>query len=405
VSSTRPRRLSRPQARRIALAAQGFTDSRPSGRANVAHLRRVMDRLTILQLDSVNVLCRSHYLPFLARLGSYDRDKLDRMLYHSGDYLEFLSHEASITHQRLQPILRQKSRHWNGFGKIMRDHPDYVEAVFEEVAANGPLSVSDLDDPGKRTGEMWGWSKGKLALESLHVVGRLSISERTSSFVTLYDLPERVIQPEILAQPTPDTWEAKREMVRLGARSHGIGTAACIADYFRLKLVETRKLLAELEADGEVVEVAVDGWDAPAYLHREATKPRSVTGAALLSPFDPVVWFRPRAEALFDFHYRIEIYVPAAKRQFGYYVLPFLLDGELVGRVDLKADRKADGGAGRLLVRGVYAEETVDDEPVDRHRVAAEMFGRLTEMADWLGLADVEIGDRGNLAGPLRAVS
>lgn len=351
--------------------------------------------MTILQLDSVNVVCRSHFLPMLARLGPYDRDKLDRYLYHSGDNFEYLSHEASLTSQGHQPLLRHRAkapRRW--VDRVEAELAGYIDAVMDEVSERGPLSVKTLSDPGGRTGPWWGHSKGKQALECLYVTGRIAIKERSSMFVTVYDRPERVLKPEVLATPEPEQADAQKELLMLGAKSHGIGTATDIADYFRLKMPVARPLLAELVEDGMLEKVSVEGWKEPAYLHPEAKRPRSVQAKALLTPFDPIVWFRPRAQRLFDFHYRIEIYVPEPKRIYGYYVLPFLLDEELVGRVDLKADRKA----GILRVRGSYAEPDVD---VDR--VASEMSGSLREMAEWLGLDDVQVERRGDLSSKLRA--
>lgn len=380
------------QARRIALAAQGFNDPRPSGAVSSRQFRRAMERMTILQLDSVNVLCRSHYLPILARLGPYDREKLNRYLYHSGENFEYLSHEASITSQAHQPLLRHRAKARRWVRHLEAEAPGYIDAVLEEVSERGPVSVKDLSDPGDRTGPWWGHSKGKRALEALYVTGRLSIKERTAMFVTVYDLPERVLAPEVLAKPEPDEAEAATEMLLLGARSHGIGTATDIADYFRLKMPVARPLLAQLVSSGRLEKVEVKGWKEPVYLHPEAKRPRSVKAKALLTPFDPVVWFRPRAQRLFDFHYRIEIYVPEPKRVYGYYVLPFLLDEELVGRVDLKTDRKA----GVLRVRGSYAEPDVD-----KARVAKEMAGSLQELAQWLGMDDVVVERRGDLAAKL----
>jgi len=387
--------ISLARARRIALAAQGFTDKRPSGAANVRHFRRVMERMTVLQLDSVNVICRSHFLPVLARLGPYDRDKLDHYLYHSGEHVEFLSHEASITSQELHPLLRHRAdRPLKFVARLQAEQPGYLEAVRDEVAEHGPLSVKELSDPGQRTGPWWGMSKGKLALEGLYYSGRLAIHERNKAFVTAYDLPERVLRPDVLARPTPELDAARKEMLVLGARSHGIGTDADLADYFRLKVTVARPLLAQLVDEGRLEQVQVTGWDEPAYLHPEARQPRSVRAKALLSPFDPVVWYRPRGERLWDFFYRIEIYVPEPKRVYGYYVLPFLLDEELVGRVDLKADRKA----GVLRVRGSYTQDGAD--PI---RVARELTGSLAEMASWLGLDDIAVEPRGDLAPELSA--
>lgn len=392
------KRLSVEAARRVALAAQGFADPAPTGAVTVRHFRRALDRMTVLQLDSVNVVCRSHYLPMLARLGPYDRHKLDRFLYWSGENFEYLSHEASITSQDLHPLIRWRmaSGRWKRGQALEKKVPDYIQGVLGEVADRGALSVKELSDPGERTGPWWGQSKGKIALEWLYVSGRLAIRERTNMFVTVYDLPERVIQPELLAEPEVDIETAQRELLLLAARSHGIGTGRDLADYFRLSMPVARPLLRALVDEGQLEVVEVDGWDELALLHPEAKRPRTIVGRALLSPFDPVVWFRPRAERLFDFRYRIEIYVPEPKREYGYYVLPFLLDGELVARVDLKADRQAC----TLRVRGSYLESGVDEE-----RVAAELARALDEMAAWLGLDGVEIEPRGDLAPILHVVS
>lgn len=361
------------------------------------HFRRALDRMTVLQLDSVNVVCRSHYLPMLARLGPYDRAKLDTFLYWSGENFEYLSHEASITSQELHPLIRWRMAHsrWKRGMALEREIPDYIEDVLDEVADRGPLSVKELSDPGKRTGPWWGQSKGKIALEWLYVSGRLAIRERTKMFVTVYDLPDRVIRAEILDRPQMEVSSAQRALLLSAARSHGVGTANDLADYFRLPMPVARPLLAELVDEGELEVVSVDGWGEPALLHPEARRPRAITGRALLSPFDPVVWCRPRAERLFEFRYRIEIYVPEPKRVHGYYVLPFLLDGELVARVDVKADRKA----GVLLARGSYLESGTD-----RDRVASELAAALGEMAHWLDLDGVEVEARGDLGPVLQKV-
>lgn len=385
------RTLSISQARRVALGAQGFNDPIPKGPVTIRGFRRALDRMTILQLDSVNVVCRSHFLPMFARLGSYDRDKLDEWLWRSGENHEYLSHEASITRVELQPLLRErmKLRRWKMGDKLEREEPDYVKGVLDQVDREGPISVSDLDDSGGRTGPWWGLSKGKVCLDVNYVRGVLAIHHRTKTFLTKYDRIDRVLPPEILDLPDPEVSEANKQMLLLGAKSLGVGTDRDIADYFRLKMPVARPLVAELVEDGLLTPVRVQGWDEPAYLHPEASVPRSIEARALLSPFDPVVWFRPRAERLFDFTYRIEIYVPEPKRIYGYYVLPFLLGEELVGRVDVKADRKA----GRLLARGVFGEQGIDESVV-----APALAKTLEELAQWLGLDAVEIGARGNLA-------
>ncbi len=390
------KRVTIAAARRIALGAQGFNDKAPTGACTARHFQRALDRMTILQLDSVNVISRSHYLPILARLGPYDRDRLDRFLYRSGRNFEYIGHEASITSQALHPLLRwrMQTAHWRRAEELERDHGDYLQSVIDEIAERGPLTIKQLSDPGERTGPWWGRSKGKIALDWLGYTGRLAIADRDKMFVSSYDLPERVIHPDVLAAETPSDAEAQRRLLLLGARSHGIGTATDIADYFRIRMPVARPILAELVADGELEPVEVEGWSEPAFLHPAATRPRRITGRALLSPFDPVVWFRPRAERLFGFRYRIEIYVPAEKRVHGYYVLPFLLDDELVARVDLKADRASR----TLLVRGSFAEPDVD-----LPRVSSALADALVEMADWLDLDDVAVEPNGDLAPRLAA--
>ncbi len=388
------KKLSLAQARRIALGAQGFCDPRPTGRVDARHFRRVLDRMTILQLDSVNVLCRSHFLPMFARLGPYDRDRLDAWLWGSGENNEYLAHEASITSMDHYPLLRHRmtADRWKAGARFRKKHPKYLRAIRAEIAERGPLSVTDLSDPGARTGPWWGWSKGKVGLSVMYHGGDLAIAERTKTFLTRYDLPERVIPEPLRRGPAIDATDAQRSMLPVAARSHGIGTDKDLADYFRLKVTQCRPLLEQLVADALLDVVRVEGWDELAYVAREARRPRAVKARALLSPFDPVVWFRPRAERLFDFHYRIEIYVPEAKRVHGYYVLPFLLGDRLVGRVDLKADKKS----GLLRAKGAFVEPGND---VDE--VAAAMAQTLREMAAWLTLDGVAVGRRGNLAGAL----
>ncbi len=377
-------------ARRIALGAQGFNDAKPA-KVTERHFRRVMDRMKILQLDSVNVITRSHFLPVLARLGLYDPDRLDKWLWRSGENMEYLSHEASITSASLRPLLVHRFHRsaWRRAEDLRRDEPGYIESVLEEITERGALSVSDLADPGKRDGPWWGNPKGKTALVSLYSAGDIAIANRTQNFLTQYDLPERVHPPEVMALAPLSREEAQREMLLLGAEAHGIGTATDLADYFRIRMPAARPLLQELVEDGLLVQTEVKGWGEPTYLHPKAKRPRKIDACALLSPFDPVVWFRPRAERLFGFHYRIEIYVPEAKRVHGYYVLPFLLGDELVGRVDLKADRKASV----LIAKATFAEAGQDHQ-----RIAPPLAEALTELASFLGLDSVSVLPRGDLA-------
>ncbi len=385
------KKLTNAQARRIALGAQGFADRRPKGRVDARHFRRTLDRMTILQLDSVNVFARSHFMPMFSRLGPYDRDALDRWLWASGENHEFWSHEASITAMEHYPLLRHRmgQRRWSTGAKYAAENADYVAAVLSEVAADGPISVGELSDPGERSGPWWGYSQGKMALEWLYHNGQLSVAHRTKSFVTHYDLAERVVPEAHRSGDELSEAAAARHMLLLAAKSHGIGTAKDLADYFRLKLPVARPALAELVQEGLLEPVTVEGYDVPLYLDPAAKRPRVINASTFLSPFDPVTWFRPRAEQLFNFEYKIEIYVPEAKRVYGYYSLPFLLDDHLVGRADIKADRKA----GRLLAKASFIETGHDSV-----RVGEAMAAQLRVMAEWSNLDEIEVHSKGNVA-------
>src|SRR3546814_640962 len=351
------------EARRIALHAQGFNDPRPTKRADRRHLRRVLDRVGLVQIDSVNVLTRSHELPFLARLGPYPRQALSDWLWGSGEVFEYWGHEASLLPVELHPLLRwrmEQDHAWGGV-QLAAERPELIQALYDAVAERGPVTLGELEHLGddiKRgpatPGNMWNWSVAKKAVELLFWQGQVSALRNPASFGRHYVLPERVVPAEWLAEPTPSSDDAMKSLLLRAARSHGVGTARCLADYHRLNIVTSRRLLAELADDGALRPVEVQGWKQPAYLHPDAKLPRWVRASALLSPFDSLIWERDRTEALFGFRYRIEIYVPEAKRVHGYYVLPFLHDGELVARVDLKADRKA----GLLRVRSAHAEPT-----------------------------------------------
>lgn len=386
-------RLSLDRARRIALGAQGFNDRPPAGRVDIRHFRRVMGRVGVVQLDSVNVFARAHYMPFYSRLGPYDRAALDGWLWGSGEVVEYWVHEASlipVDHRRRFRV-RMKSPKW-GLDRVERQHPGFVAEVLHQVTANGPIQPSDLTDPGDSSGPWWGWKKGKIALEHLFATGVVTTAARPN-FVRLYDLTERVIGPERATLPDPDPFEALLETVEEAARCHGVGMMRDLADYHRIPNGDTQKALDVLVTRGVVEEVEVEGWRAPAYLHTGAVAPRSIRGSTLLSPFDPVVWCRPRVERLFDFRYRIEIYVPAERRVHGYYVLPFLLDGELVGRVDLKTDRKTS----TLRVKSAWSEDGID-----RERVASRLADTLTTTAEWLGMDEVSVEGGGDLAPELK---
>jgi len=387
------RRISIDQARRYALAAQGFTEPRPSGRVDVRHFRRVLDRVLVIQLDSVNVFSRTHYMPFFSRLGAYDRVALDRWLWQSGEMFEYWGHMASLLPVADHRLFRWRMEryNWDRAEELIAQRPGYLEGILEEVRQRGPLRTGDLDDPGERdrmANPMWNWSDGKVALEILFVKGKLAAADRRN-FVRMYDLAERVIPLAHFEAPEAPRVEAQTILLERSARALGVGTADDVADYYRIRMPEARPLLKQLVADGRLIEIEVEGWDSPALLHPEAKLPRLVEGKALLSPFDNLIWYRDRVERLWNFLYRIEIYVPEAKRIHGYYVLPFLLDGDLVARVDLKTDRKA----GALLVKGAFAEPGVD--PV---RVGRELREELESVATWLGLGKVDVSRNGNLA-------
>ncbi|MEA2009217.1 MAG: crosslink repair DNA glycosylase YcaQ family protein [Actinomycetota bacterium] len=392
------RTLTNDQARRIALGAQGFKTPRPTGRVDVRHFRRVLDRVGLLQLDSVNVLERSHYLPMFSRLGPYDRAALDRWTIASGELFEYWGHEASLIAVDRYPTFRfrmDEMKPWGSIRRLIDEQPGYIEGVLNQVAQRGPLTAADLEDAGERGGPWWGYAPGKHALEWLFASGRVT-AFRSSTFGRRYDLPERVVPVPILDEPSPSRSEAYRTFLIDAARHHGVGTVSDLADYHRLHKPTARPILEELAAEGAVIPVTVDGWRHPAYLHPAAVLPRRAAGTALLSPFDSLVWNRDRVERIFGFRYRIEIYVPKDERQYGYYVLPFLLDGNLVARVDLKADRKGR----RLLVQAAHLEPGHEASAV-----VGALAAELQAMASWLRLEEIVIVGNGDLAGPLRILT
>ena len=401
------RRLSIDRARRIALAAQGFADPRPTGRVDRRHLRRVLDRIGLVQIDSVNVVARSQELVLFARLGPHPRDLLPAAA-DDGELFEFWVHEAShvpARHHHLHRWRMTDEHRWQGVRDLARRRPELIDEVHRYVAEHGPIVAGEVSRRVGPKGTWWDWDDGKRALEHLFHAGVVSAHRRRRDFARLYDLTERMLPADVLEHPTPDEHEARKELLVLAARSCGVATDDDLADYHRQKPAVCRPLLAELVAEERLVPVEVEGWGRPAFLYPDAREPRRVGARALLSPFDPLVWYRPRAERLFDFHYRIEIYVPAAKRRYGYYVLPFLLADRLVARADLKADRQS----GALLVRSAWAEP---DTGHDSDHVAGELVDELDAMAGWLGLERVEIEDRGDLspwlrdrAGAMRPVS
>ena len=351
----------------------------------------------IIQIDSVNVLVRSQELPLFARLGPHPRSLIPDAT-AAGELFEYWVHEASHVPVELHPYLRwvrEDSHHWRGLERFRAQRADFVEEIYRRVRDEGPLASGDLTTRVGKKGPWWDWDHAKLALEVLFFEGRVTATRRATDFARMYDLTERVLPAEILDLPTPTKAEAQKELLRRAARHHGLGTINDLADYHRQKVTPFKTYAKELVEEGELVETTVDGWGKPAYLDAAAKVPRRIDARALLSPFDPVVWCRERGERLFDFHYRIEIYTPAEKRQFGYYVLPFLLGDTIVGRVDLKADR----ATGRLLVLGTYPQPGVDHD-----HVGTELAAELRSMADWLDLVDgIDVAPRGTLAPALTA--
>ena len=394
-------------ARRAALATQGFADPRPSGRPTRRHLQRVLGRIRLLQLDSVNVAVRAHYMPVFSRLGPYDRALVDDAAWaHSARrprlLVEAWAHEASLLPVQEWPLLWSgafRERWWRSYEAIVDRHPGLVDDVLAVVKERGPIGAGALEKaleaptrPRPSGASWWERSDVKRICEYLFGTGVLTTGTRRH-FERLYDLPERVLPPEVLAAPRPDAAEAARTLVLGSAAALGVATEPELRDYYRIAPARSQAAVAELVEAGELERVQVRGWERPAYRLPGARVPRRITGRALLCPFDPLIWERDRTERMFGFRYRIEIYVPEPKRQYGYYVYPFLLDGELVGRVDLKADR----AAGVLRVPGAFAEPGVDVS-----RVTAELAEELHVMAGWLGLDGVEVGERGDLADPLR---
>lgn len=388
--------MSVAQARRIALAAQGLASPRPEhGTVTMRHVQRVIDTVQVVQIDSVNVLTRSQYLPFFSRLGPYDTALLDRARDGAGPrarggrrLVEYWAHAASLVPPATWPLLafRRATADRDSWGRhVLADHPGVVDAVRAAVHEHGPLTAREVDRLVEHdvvlAKEHWGWnwSLVKQCLEYLFWAGEIVSSGRNQHFERRYAAPDWVLTPEQAAH-SPELAEAAVGLVRLAARAHGIGTASDLADYFRLRRKEAAPALAELVRTGELEPVQVEGWDEPAYLHAAARRPRSVAARALLSPFDSLVWERDRVQRLFGFHYRIEIYVPEGKRVHGYYVLPFLLGEHLVARVDLKADR----AAGVLRVRRTHLEP---DAPPG---TGAALWEELELLAGWLGLGRVE---------------
>lgn len=387
--------LSAREARRIALAAQGFADRRPETPSK-RHVLKTIDRLGVLQIDSVNVVSRTHYLPLFSRLGAYPRPLLEELAWGKRPALvEYWAHEASLLPAASHALFRWRMEDalagvgiWKGIARFLRTHADFVEKVLEEVDGRGPMAASELELGAKGQGGWWGWSEGKRALECLFWTGQLTTATRRGTFERVYGLPEKVLPKAAREAEVPTREEAQRRLLMIAARAQGIATERDLRDYFRMPVADTKARLAELVERGELLAVAVKGWDQSAYLDPAAKAPRKITANALLSPFDNLIWFRERTERVFGVRIRLEIYTPAHKRTHGYYVLPFLQGEAITARVDLKAERKA----GVLSVQSAHAEPGADDQ------TALLLATELKLMAGWLGLDRVEVKPKGDLA-------
>ncbi len=395
------RTLSLAQARRIALAAQGFADDRIEADHTRRHFRKTAERLGVIQIDSVNVVSRTHYLPAFSRLGAYPREHLeDEAWGRKKSLFEYWGHEASLMPMAMQPLFRwrmEESRSgesgWTGLVNFARERRDYVDGVLAEIEKRGPVTGGDFAEGPRGAPGWWEWSNGKRALEWLFWSGFITTKTRRG-FERVYDLTERVIPASVMNTPTPEPADAQRQLLMIAAQAMGVATEADLRDYFRMSVTATRARLAELVEAGELEQVEVKGWGKPAYLHPKARLPRRIEAQALLSPFDNLIWARDRTERLFGCRVRLEIYTPAHKREHGYYVLPFLQGDRITARIDLKADRKA----GVLLVQSAHVEEHAD--PAE---VAPALAAELRLMSGWLGLGEVSVAERGDLAPVLKA--
>ena len=382
--------LSIADARALALAAQGFDTPRPANKATQRHVNSLISRLGVIQIDSVNVLVRSQELPLFSRLGNHDRNAIPKAT-ESQKLFEYWGHEAAHLPVEIHPLFRWKmeaarlgkARHW-GLTSFYDDNKTFVKRMLKHVETNGPTTARELSTRTEKRGAekktWWDWDDSKTALEYLFLTGQLMSRGRGTDFARIYDTPERVLPMNILNAPTPTEHSARKQLLVRSAIAQGVATATDLADYYRQKPAAVKPLITELLEEGELREVAVEGWAEKAFVHRSAKLPKQLHATALLSPFDSLVWCRPRNERLFDFHYRIEIYTPKEKRKFGYYVLPFMMNGQMVGRVDLKSDRANS----KLLVHSAHTEKGIK-----RTMINDALDNELRAMAFWLELDEV----------------
>jgi uncharacterized protein len=373
--------LSIADARALALAAQGFDTARPKTKATQRHVDALISQLGVIQIDSVNVLVRSQELPLFSRLGNHNRNAIPKAT-EQQKLFEYWGHEAAHLPVEIHPLFRWKmeaarlgkAKHW-GLTSFYDDNKAFVKRMLKHVEKNGPTTSRELSTRTEKKGTWWDWDEAKVALEYLFLTGQLMSRGRGTDFARIYDTPERVLPEDVLNAPTPSEHDARKQLLVRSAIAQGVATASDLADYYRQKPATVKPLITELVEEGELRVVAVDGWTEKAFVHHRAKLPKQLHATALLSPFDSLVWCRPRNERLFNFHYRIEIYTPKEKRKFGYYVLPFMMNGEMVGRVDLKADRSNS----KLLVHSVHTEKGVK-----RSTINDALNNELRTMASWL---------------------
>ena len=379
--------LSIADARALALAAQGFDTPRPASKATQRHVNSLISRLGVIQIDSVNVLVRSQELPLFSRLGNHDRNAIPKAT-ESQKIFEYWGHEAAHLPVEIHPLFRWqmeaarlgKARHW-GLTSFYDDNKAFVKRMLKHIETNGPTTARELSTRTEKRGAdkktWWDWDEAKVGLEYLFLTGQLMSRGRGTDFARIYDTPEHVLPRQVLDAPTPTEHDARKQLLIRSAIAQGVATVGDLADYYRQKPAAVKPLIAELIEEGELRTVAVDGWAEKAFVHRSAKLPKQLHATALLSPFDSLVWCRPRNERLFDFHYRIEIYTPKEKRKFGYYVLPFMMNSQMVGRVDLKADRANS----KLLVHSVHTEKGIK-----RATINDALNNELRALATWLQL-------------------
>ena len=397
--------LSSAEARRLALWSLGFGNARPK-RANIAHVRDTANRLGAIQVDSVNVLARAHYLPVFSRKGAYTTSTLDDLTHGKRELFEYWGHAACLLPMGLYPVMRWRMENQvEGWSSLDAKKKEYIERVYREIAERGPIAAGDISIAGKSTGPWWGWSDGRQAVEYLYRQGRIAVASRRN-FERIYDLPERVIPASVLALPRLTPRDSKKALIIRAAHAMGVGTAKDIAQYFhvdgfwdrlsvngRRRLSRLQELFDELVEEGFLERASVEGWKQPAYVTPDMRVPKSIDARAIISPFDPLMWERAWTRSVFDFEYQIEIYVPAPKRVYGYYVLPFLMGDRFAARVDLKADRKTS----TLIVHSAYLESGRNET-----KVAAALGDELRALARWLSLECFSVGRKGNLARALK---